>query len=141
MRRADESSSLSRRRSSRLTLVRCHLAPCAVGIARSFNSRVMASMETKPALRSLLIVGPRAEARTSAALECQSLDAVAGQLVGAPQHPPYASAMPATAMGGWYPPSVQFIRQRSLGNEACSHKLSNGRGQSGGAGVCSPLVR
>jgi hypothetical protein len=42
---------------------------------------------------------------------------------------------------GWYPLSVQFIRQRSLGNEACSLKLSNGRGQSKGAEVRRLLER
>jgi len=60
-RRSDEKSS---RRNSRLTLVRCHLPPRAVDISRLFNSRAMALMETKPALRSLRIVGPKA--RTSA---------------------------------------------------------------------------
>ena len=48
-------------------MVICHLPPRGVGIPRSFNSRAMALMETKPALRSLRIVGPRASARTSAA--------------------------------------------------------------------------
>jgi hypothetical protein len=59
--RSDEKSS---RRNSRLTQVRCHLPPRAVDISRSFNSRAMTLMETKPALRSLRIVGPKA--RTSA---------------------------------------------------------------------------
>ena len=61
--RAD--SSLCNRCSSRLTLVGCHLPPCAVGIALS--SRAMALMETKPAFRSLAIVEANALARTSAA--------------------------------------------------------------------------
>jgi hypothetical protein len=65
-RRPDESSSLARRSSSRVTLLRCHLPPRAVGIPRSFNSRAMALMETKPAFLSLRIVGPKASARTSA---------------------------------------------------------------------------
>ena len=38
--------------------------------------------------------------------------------------------MPATAKCGRYTSSVQFIRKRSLGNEASRHKLPNGRGQS-----------
>ena len=71
-------SSLSSRCSSRLTLVRCHLPPHAVGISLSFNSRVMASMETKPAFRRLRIVGAKASARTSAGrLLCQPLVRVA----------------------------------------------------------------
>jgi hypothetical protein len=49
--------------------------------------------------------------------------------------------MPPTATGARYPPSVQFIRQPTLGNEACRHKLSNDREQSKGAGVCSPIDR
>ena len=61
-------SSLSSRCSSRLTLVRCHLPPHAIGISLSFNSRVMALMETKPAFRRLRIVGAKASARTSAGL-------------------------------------------------------------------------
>ncbi len=65
-RRPDESSSLSRRCNNRVTVVRCHLPPRAVAIPRSFNSRAMAWMETKPAFRSLRIVGPRVSARTSA---------------------------------------------------------------------------
>jgi hypothetical protein len=48
--------------------------------------------------------------------------------------------MPPPATGGRYPPSVQFIRQPTLGNEACRHKLPNGREQSQGAGVCGPLI-
>ena len=48
-------------------MVRCHLPPRGAGIPRSFNSCAMALMETKPALRSLRIVGPRVSARTSAA--------------------------------------------------------------------------
>jgi hypothetical protein len=65
-RRPDESSSLSKRCSSRVTAVRCHLRPPAVGIPRPFNSLAMALMETKPAFRSWRIVGPKASARTSA---------------------------------------------------------------------------
>ena len=44
--------------------------------------------------------------------------------------------MPLTAAGGWYAPSVQFIHQLTLGNEAC-RQLSNGCGQSSDAAVCS----
>ena len=61
-----KASSLSRRSSSRVTVVRRHLPPRAVGIPRSFSSRVMAMMETMPAFRSLRIVGRRASARRSA---------------------------------------------------------------------------
>src|SRR5216683_6606130 len=52
------------------------------------------------------------------------------------KHPRYGGLMPPTANGARYPPSVQFIRQPTLGNEACRHKLSNGREQRKGAGVC-----
>ena len=38
--------------------------------------------------------------------------------------------MPPTANGAQYSPSVQFIRQATLRNEACRHKLPNGREQS-----------
>jgi hypothetical protein len=48
-------------------VVRRHLPPRGAAIPRSFNSPAMALMETKPALRSLRIVGPRDSARTSAA--------------------------------------------------------------------------
>ena len=48
-------------------MVRCHLPPRGAGTPRSFISCAMALMETKPALRSLRIVGPRVSARTSAA--------------------------------------------------------------------------
>jgi hypothetical protein len=48
-------------------VVRRHLPPRGAAIPRSFNSPAMALMETKPALRSLRIVGPRVSARTSAA--------------------------------------------------------------------------
>jgi hypothetical protein len=48
-------------------MVICHLPPRAVGIPRAFNSRAMALTETKPALRSLRIVGANALARMSAA--------------------------------------------------------------------------
>ncbi len=47
-------------------MVRCHLPPRGVGIPRSFNSPAMALTETKPAFRSLRIVGPKASARMSA---------------------------------------------------------------------------
>ncbi len=57
------------------------------------------------------------------------------------KHPCYGVAMPPTASDAQYPPSVQFIRQPTLGNEACRHKLSNGREQSKGAGVCGPIDR
>jgi hypothetical protein len=57
------------------------------------------------------------------------------------QHPLYGGAMPATAAGGRYSSSVQLIRQRTARNEASRHKLSNGRGQSTGPGVCRPLDR
>src|SRR6266851_4625458 len=63
------------------------------------------------------------------------------ELAQARKHPRYGGAMPPTANGAWYPPSVQFIRQRALGNEACRHKLPNGREQSKGAGVCCPPTR
>jgi hypothetical protein len=43
----EEASSLG---SNRFTLVGCHLPPFGVGIPRLLNSRVMALMETKPAL-------------------------------------------------------------------------------------------
>jgi hypothetical protein len=59
-------SSLSRRCSSRSTPVRCHLPTRAVGVSRSFNSRAMAKLETKPAFRSSRIVGLTASARASA---------------------------------------------------------------------------
>ena len=62
----EEASSLSRRRNSWSTLARCHLPPRAVGIARSFNSRAMAKLETKPAFRSSRIIGLTASARASA---------------------------------------------------------------------------
>jgi hypothetical protein len=52
----EEGSSLSRRRSSRLTLAWCHLLPRAAGISRSFSSRAMALNETKPFARSAQIV-------------------------------------------------------------------------------------
>ena len=65
-RRPDKCSSFSRRSSSRVTVVRRHLPARAVGTPRAFNSRAMALMETKPAFRSLRIVGPKASARTSA---------------------------------------------------------------------------
>jgi hypothetical protein len=51
----------------------CHLLPCAVGIPRRFNSRAIAALETKPALRSLRIVAARAVARASAARLCANL--------------------------------------------------------------------
>jgi len=60
-------SSFSRRSSSWRTLLRCHLLPLAVCISRSFNSRVMAVKETKPAFRSSRITGAKALARASAA--------------------------------------------------------------------------
>jgi len=59
--------SLSRRRSSRLTLVGCHLPVSAVGISRSFNSRAMALRVTGPCAWSARIRGARASARASAA--------------------------------------------------------------------------
>jgi len=37
--------------------------------------------------------------------------------------------MPPTANGARYSPSVQFIRQATLRNEACRHKPPNGREQ------------
>jgi hypothetical protein len=46
----EEVSSLWTRRRRRLTLGGCHLPPFGVGISRSRSSRVMAWMETKPAL-------------------------------------------------------------------------------------------
>ena len=75
-------------------------------------------------------------------LVCQPIvDRALGDQAEAPQYLPDAGAMPPTAEGGWYPPSIQFIRQCLLGNEACRHKLSNGRGQSSGAAVCCHMVR
>jgi hypothetical protein len=55
-----------------LTVDVCHLPSRAVGISRSFNSRAMALLETKPALRSFRIVRAKALARTSAARLCAS---------------------------------------------------------------------
>ena len=49
--------------------------------------------------------------------------------------------MPPTANGARYSPSVQFIGQATLRNEACRHKLPNGREQSKRVGVCGPLAR
>jgi hypothetical protein len=49
--------------------------------------------------------------------------------------------MPPTANGAQYSPSVQFIRQATLRNEACRHKLPNGREQSKRVGICGPLAR
>jgi hypothetical protein len=68
----EEGCSVSRRCSSRLTLVGSHLPSHAAGICRSFNSRAMALSETKPALRSFRIVEAKALARTSAACLCDS---------------------------------------------------------------------
>jgi len=65
-RRADECFSLSRRCSSRLTLVGCHEPPCAVGISRLFSERVMALNETRPFSWSSRIVEASALARASA---------------------------------------------------------------------------
>ena len=48
--------------------------------------------------------------------------------------------MPPAAARRQYAPSVQFARQITLGNEAFRHKLSNGRGQSSGAGVAASLA-
>ena len=42
------------------------MPPRGAAIPRSFNCRAIALVETKPALRSLRIVGPKASARTSA---------------------------------------------------------------------------
>ena len=137
-------SSLSKRCSSRVTVVRCHLPPCGVAISRSFNSRAMPLMETKPALRSLRIVGRRASARTSATRLVASPLLVPPlhrfKVAQARQHPRYGGAMPPPAAGSRYPPSVQFIRESTIGNEACRHKLPNGREQSKGAGVCGPFI-
>jgi hypothetical protein len=73
---------------------------------------------------------------------CKSnLDPALGDQTQARKHPPDGGAMPATAKGGRYSPSVQFIRKLTLGNEASRHKLPNGRRQSSGAGVCGPLAR
>ena len=56
------------------------------------------------------------------------------------KHPQYSVAMPPTAAGSWYPPPVQFIREPTMGNEACRYEHSNGREQSEGARVCGPLI-
>ncbi|MEA2909576.1 MAG: hypothetical protein QOJ15_1657 [Bradyrhizobium sp.] len=61
--------------------------------------------------------------------------------IQAPKHPQYGIAMPPTAAGRWYPPSVQFTCEPTMGNEACRYEHSNGREQSEGAGVCGPLAR
>lgn len=100
----------------------------------------MALMETKPALRSLRIVGPKASARTSATRLLVSPLSVLPR-IQAPKHPHYSGAMPPTASGGWYPPSVQLFRQRPARYEAGRHKLPNGPDQIEGAGICSLLVR
>jgi hypothetical protein len=69
--------------------------------------------------------------------ECQAIVAVTGlDQAQTYQQPCHGSAMPLTAVGGWYSPSVQFIHQLTLGNEACRHKLSNGGGHSSGVAVC-----
>jgi hypothetical protein len=47
-------------------VVGCHLPPVAVGIPRAFNSRAMALLETKPAVRTSRIVERKASARMSA---------------------------------------------------------------------------
>jgi hypothetical protein len=48
--------------------------------------------------------------------------------------------MPATAKGGRYPPSVQFIRKLTLGNEASRHKLPDDRAKGLGSRICGPLL-
>jgi hypothetical protein len=62
------------------------------------------------------------------------------EVAQARQHPRYGGAMPPPAAGSRYPPSVQFIRESTIRNEACRHKLPNGREQSKGAGVCGPFI-
>ena len=49
--------------------------------------------------------------------------------------------MPPTANGARYSPSVQFIRQPTMGNKSCRHKLPNRREQSKRVGVCGSLTR
>ena len=73
-------------------------------------------------------------------LESQSIIAVTG--LDQPktyQHPGYGGAMPITAVGGWNP--LRFNSSLRPAWEACSHKLSNGRRQSSGAGVRGLLER
>ena len=48
--------------------------------------------------------------------------------------------MPPTANGARYSPSVQLIRETTLGSEARRHKLSNDGEQDKGAGVGGPLI-
>ena len=59
--------------------------------------------------------------------------------IQAPKHPNYSGAMPPTANGARYSPSVQLIRQATLRNEACRDQHSNGRQQNEGAGIRSAL--
>ena len=68
-----EGFSLSRRRSSRLTLPERHFPPRGANTCRSFNSRMMAVTESKPAFRSVRIVEARALARASALRFCPRL--------------------------------------------------------------------
>jgi hypothetical protein len=48
--------------------------------------------------------------------------------------------MPVTATGGRNSSSVQFIRQRTLGNEPGRHKIPNSRDQSMRVGIRGPLI-
>jgi hypothetical protein len=131
----------ARRRSSLLTPLGCHLPPRAAGIFRAFNSCARALSDTRPFTWNSRIVEASALAWASAAF-LFAIPLLTLPLVFRParQQPSEGVAMPATAKSGWYPPSVQFTRQRLLGNEACRHKLPNGRVHGGSAGVCGPLV-
>ena len=62
------------------------------------------------------------------------------ELAQARKQPPYAAAMPPTGAGTCYAPSVQLIRETTLGSEARRHKLSNGGEQDKDAGVRGPLI-
>ena len=59
----------------------------------------------------------------------------------APKRPPHSVAMPVATTGARNSSSVQFLRQLTLGNEACRHKLPNGREQIKRVGVCGSLDR
>jgi hypothetical protein len=63
--------------------------------------------------------------------------------IQAPKHPHYSGAMPPTAFGSWYPPSVQLCRQSPARYEAGRHNLPNGRDQRAGrlGGELFPTLR
>jgi hypothetical protein len=93
-------------------------------------------------LRSKNALDSAAGSRICGLSVCQSIvDLAICDQAQARQRPPYGVAMPDTVTGGRYSSSVQFLRQRALGNEACRYKLSNGREQSSGAGVRGSLAR